>query len=55
MEKAYIQMLEEFYQNGRSVLDKIDEREMELAADAILRASTCSALGIPGSSEGYSP
>ena len=24
MEKAYIQMLEEFYQNGRGVLDKVD-------------------------------
>ncbi len=46
MEKAYIQMLEEFYQNGRGVFNKVDEREMKLSADTILRAKKIYVLGI---------
>jgi 6-phospho-3-hexuloisomerase len=46
MEKAYIQMLEEFYQNGRCIFDKIDEREMELAVETILHAKKIYVLGI---------
>ena len=46
MEKAYTQMLEEFYQNGRGVFEKVDEKEMKLAADTILQAKKIYVLGI---------
>ncbi len=46
MEKAYTQMLEEFYQNGRGVFEKVDEKEMKFAADTILQAKKIYVLGI---------
>ena len=50
MEKAYTQMLEqmlkEFYQNGCGVLEKVEEREMELAANTILKVKKMYVLGI---------
>jgi len=46
MEKAHTQMLEEFYQNGRGVFEKVDEKEMKFAADTILQAKKIYVLGI---------
>ena len=46
MDKAYTQMLEEFCQNGRGVLDRVDESDMTAAVDTILQAKKIYVLGI---------
>lgn len=46
MEKAYIQVLEEFCQNARGVFKKIDDSEMEKAVHTILQAKKIYVLGI---------
>jgi 6-phospho-3-hexuloisomerase len=46
MDKAYTQMLEEFCQNGRGVLDRVDEGDMTAAVNTILQAKKIYVLGI---------
>ncbi len=46
MEKAHMQILEEFCQNARGVFKKIDDSEMEKAVHAILQAKKIYVLGI---------
>jgi 6-phospho-3-hexuloisomerase len=46
MDRPHMQMLDEFYQNGRGVFERLDHKELEEAVEAIIRAKKIYVLGI---------